>query len=110
MNLLQRWFRKTSLCLLIGSTACAATWAQDVGGYYPNRTVFSGFVEYSNDSSHMLLGYADGRTISAIGASMERRSFLDSRLSGAWVAEVRPFMIERKHVRLQSRYRIWRCR
>ena len=94
MKLLQRWLRKTGLCLLIGSTACAATWAQDVGGYYSNRTVFSGFVEYSNDSSHMLLGYADGRKISAIGASMERRSFLNSHLSGAWVAEVRPFMIE----------------
>jgi len=94
MKLLQRWLRKTSLCLLIGSTACAVTWAQDVGGYYSNRRVFSGFVEYSNNSSHMLLGYADGRKISAIGASMERRSFLSNHLSGAWVAEVRPFMTE----------------
>ena len=76
----------------MGSTACAATWAQDVGGYYSNRRVFSGFVEYSNDSSHMLLGYAEGRKISAIGAGMERRSFLSNHLSGAWVAEVRPFM------------------
>jgi hypothetical protein len=94
MKLLQKWLRKTGLCLLIGSTACTVTWAQDVGGYYSNRRVFSGFVEYSNDSSHMLLGYADGRKISAIGAGMERRSFLSNHLSGAWVAEVRPFMTE----------------
>jgi opacity protein-like surface antigen len=40
----------------------------------------------------MLLGYADGRKITAIGASMERRSFLGRNVSGAWVAEVRPFM------------------
>jgi hypothetical protein len=40
----------------------------------------------------MLLGYADGRKINAVGASMERRSFLSTHLSGAWLAEVRPFM------------------
>ena len=89
---LQRWISKTGLCLLMGSTACATTWAQDVGGYYSNRTALSGFVEYSNDSSHMLIGYADGRKISAVGASLERRSFLSNNLSGSWVAEVRPLM------------------
>ncbi len=65
------------------------TRAQDVG-VYSNRMVFSGFVEYSNDSSHMLLGYADGRKITALGASFERRSFLGSNVTGSWVAEVRP--------------------
>jgi opacity protein-like surface antigen len=89
----QRWIRKTGLCLLVGLTACAVTRAQDVGGYYSNRKALSGFVEYSNDSSHMLLGYADGRKISAIGAGLERRSFLSTNLSGAWVAEVRPYMV-----------------
>src|SRR5208282_3755746 len=83
---------KTGLCLLMGLTACATTLAQDVGGYYSNRTALSGFVEYSNDSSHMLIGYADGRKISAVGASLERRSFVNNTLSGAWVAEVRPLM------------------
>ncbi len=91
---LQRWLRKTSLCLLVASTACAVSQAQDVGGYYSNRKVFSGFVEYSNDSSHMLMGYADGRKISAIGASMERRSFLSNHFAGSYLAEVRPFMTE----------------
>jgi opacity protein-like surface antigen len=94
MKFLQKWLRKTGLCLLIGSTACAVTQAQEINGYYTNRRVFSGFVEYSNDSSHMLLGYAEGRQISALGLGMERRSFLGNHLSGAWVAEVRPFMIE----------------
>ena len=93
---LQRWMNKAGLCLLLGlllgSTACTPTWAQDVGGYYSNRTVLSGFVEYSNDSSHMLIGYADGRKISAVGASFERRAFLSNDLSGSWLAEVRPLM------------------
>jgi hypothetical protein len=93
MNLLHRWLRKTGLCLLMGSTACAATWGQDVGGgYYSNRKVLSGFVEYSNDSSHMLLGYAEGREISAVGLGFERRSFLSAHMAGAYLAEVRPFM------------------
>ena len=59
--MLQRWLRKTGLCLLMASAACAVTRAQEMGGYYSNRRAFSGFVEYSNDSSHMLLGYAEGR-------------------------------------------------
>jgi hypothetical protein len=86
------WILKTGLCVLVGVTACASTWAQDIGGYYSNRKALSGFVEYSNDSSHMLLGYAEGRTISAVGIGFERRSFLGTHLSGAWVAEVRPYM------------------
>ncbi len=82
---------KAALCLLMGLTASAVTRAQDVD-VYSNRKVISGFVEYSNDSSHMLLGYADGRKITALGASFERRSFLSSNVTGSWVAEVRPYM------------------
>ena len=83
--------RKAGLCLLVAFTTCSVTRAQDTAAY-SNRKVFSGFVEYSNDSSHMLLGYADGRKITALGASFERRSFLGSNVSGSWLAEVRPYM------------------
>jgi opacity protein-like surface antigen len=86
-----QWTRKAGLCLLMGLTACAVSRAQDVS-VYSNRMVFSGFVEYSNDSSHMLLGYADGRKINALGASFEKRSFLKSNVTGSWLAEVRPYM------------------
>ena len=86
-----KWTRKAGLCLLMGLTACAVSRAQDVS-VYSNRMAFGGFVEYSNDSSHMLLGYADGRKITALGASFERRSFLGSKVTGSWVAEVRPYM------------------
>jgi opacity protein-like surface antigen len=40
----------------------------------------------------MLLGYAEGRKISAVGASFEKRSFLRQSVAGSWVAEIRPFM------------------
>jgi opacity protein-like surface antigen len=91
MLAMKKLITRACLCLLMGLTASAVTRAQDVG-VYSNRKVFSGFVEYSNDSSHMLLGYADGRKITALGASFERRSFLSSNVTGSWVAEVRPYM------------------
>lgn len=86
-----RWLRNVVFCLLMGMSAATVMHAQDVAAF-SNRKVFSGFVEYSNDSSHMLLGYADGRKITAIGAGFERRSFLKSNVSGSWLAEVRPYM------------------
>jgi hypothetical protein len=88
---MKKLVRKAGFCLLMGMTAATVTRAQDVAAY-SNRKVFSGFVEYSNDSSHMLLGYADGRKITAVGASFERRNFLTESLSGSWLAEVRPYM------------------
>jgi hypothetical protein len=91
MQQMKQLIRKAALCLLMGVTASAVTRAQDVS-VYSNRTVLSGFVEYSNDSSHMLIGYADGRKITAVGASFERRSFLRDKFSGSWMAEVRPYM------------------
>ncbi len=89
---LQRRFSKAGVCLLLVTAATALAHAQDMRETYSNRRALSGFVEYSNDSSHMLLGYAEGRKIAAVGMGFERRSFLRENFAGAWVAEVRPFM------------------
>ena len=89
---LRNWLSKAGMYVLLGVTACAVSTAQEIGGYYSHQRAFSGFVEYSNDSSHMLLGYADGRKINAVGFGFEKRSFLANNLAGAWIAEVRPFM------------------
>jgi opacity protein-like surface antigen len=85
--------RKIGAFVLLALTACVAGRAQDIGSY-SNRKVYSGFVEYSNDSSHMLLGYAEGRKITAFGASFQRRMFLRDGVTGSWLAEVRPYMRE----------------
>jgi opacity protein-like surface antigen len=87
----QSWTRKAALCLLAAFAMCTASPAQDTGAY-SNRRVYSGFVEYSNDSSHMLLGYADGRKITALGVGFQKRSFLRNGVAGSWLAEVRPYM------------------
>ena len=89
---LQKWLGTAGICLLAGCAVCPVASAQDVRETYSNHQALSGFVEYSNDSSHMLLGYAEGRKIAAVGMGFERRSFLRENLSGAWVAEIRPFM------------------
>jgi hypothetical protein len=84
---------RAGLFFFMALAACLASYGQDFGAY-SNRKVFSGFVEYSNDSSHMLLGYAEGRTITAIGAGFQKRSFLHDSVAGSWLAEVRPYMRE----------------
>ncbi|MGC2398875.1 MAG: acyloxyacyl hydrolase [Acidobacteriaceae bacterium] len=85
------WIRKACVCLLMTTATCAASRAQEPGAY-SNRKVFSGFIEYSNDSSHMLLGYAEGRKITALGLGFQKRSFLKEGVTGSWLAEVRPYM------------------
>ena len=89
---MRNWFHTLFACALLAAAPCAISAAQDVNGAYSHRKAFSGFVEYSNDSNHMLLGYADGRKISALGAGFEKRSFLDNEVTGSWIAEVRPLM------------------
>ncbi len=89
---LRRFIRNSGLCLLMSLTASAVTYAQDLGGPYSSRKAFTGFVEYSNDSSHILIGYATGRKITALGAGFERRTFLRNGLAGSFVAEIRPLM------------------
>jgi len=91
MKCAQNWIRKAGICIVMALTTCVASRAQEIGAY-SNRKVFSGFVEYSNDSSHMLLGYAEGRKITALGAGFQKRSFLRDEVAGSWLAEVRPFM------------------
>ena len=67
--------RKAGLCLLDGAHYLQCDSRAGWAAAYSNRKVFSGFVEYSNDSSHMLLGYAEGRKITALGASFEATEF-----------------------------------
>ena len=91
-GLLQRWILNSGMCLLTAWTACGVTCAQDLGGPYAHHADVTAFVEYSNDSSHMLIGYATGRQIAAVGAGYEHRDFLTNEVAGSWVAEMRPLM------------------
>ena len=77
------------LCLALTAVAQPPT-----DGMYSRLNTFSSFVEYSNDSSHIILGSARNRKIGAIGFQYQRR-LLNRRLwNFSYTAEMRPGMLE----------------
>lgn len=84
--------RYTAVWLLALAASLIPARAQEPGGAYSYRMGFGAFTEYSNDSSHMLLGYADGRSLAAVGFSYEFRTFLGAHFAGSALAELTPLM------------------
>jgi hypothetical protein len=74
--------------------ALAASAQQPADTTYSRRNTFSGFFEYSNDSSHIILGDAENRKIGAIGFQYQRRLVHRRPLDFSFIAEARPGMIE----------------
>ena len=60
---------------------------------YSRTNTFTGFVEYSNDSSHIVLGVTPNRKLAGIGAQYERRLVENSLLRWSYAAEFRPFIL-----------------
>lgn len=56
---------------------------------------FSVFTEYSNDSSHILLGIARDRKLATLGIAYTRLLVLNRRVSLQYLAEFRPIIMER---------------
>ena len=78
---------------------CAASTGQAIAQKpaeqdYSRLNTFSGFVEYANDSSHIILGTVSNRKIGAIGFQYQRRLFQRKYLNFTYQAEIRPGMIE----------------
>jgi hypothetical protein len=61
---------------------------------YSRLNTFSGFSEYSNDSSHIILGNAENRKIGAIGFQYQRRLVNRRLWNFSFTAEIRPGMLE----------------
>jgi opacity protein-like surface antigen len=62
--------------------------------YFARVNTFGFFAAYSNDSSHILLGTAERRKLMNIGASYNRRLFLDDIVSWQYNAELMPVALE----------------
>jgi len=60
---------------------------------YSRRNTFAVFAEYSNDSSHIVLGVSPNRKIGAIGAMYERRLIASRYVAWSYVATFRPFIV-----------------
>jgi hypothetical protein len=73
--------------------SCGAL-AQGGDSSYSRLNTFSGFGEYSNDSSHIILGEALNRKIGAIGIQYQRRLIHRRLLDFSYMAEFRPVILE----------------
>lgn len=62
--------------------------------YYSRKNTFGLLAEYSNDSSHMLLGVAENRRLLNFGASYSRRLFQNRIVNWQYNAEVLPVALE----------------
>src|ERR1035441_5531646 len=80
------------LVLLVSLPLFAA--AQQSEQIYSRRNTFSSFFEYSNDSSHIILGSAENRKIGALGFQYQRRVVHRRPLDLYYQAEIRPAMLD----------------
>ena len=62
--------------------------------YYSRLNTFGLFGEYSNNSSHILLGVAQNRKLLDFGGSYSRRLFLNRIVDAQYMAELTPIMLE----------------
>jgi hypothetical protein len=61
---------------------------------FGRKNTFSPFVEYSNDSSHIVLGRSENRKFAALGLQYERRLLSNHALNLRYAAEFRPLIME----------------
>lgn len=88
----QRWLAGLA-CLVVGST-CVAQNAMAGNGEFSRKNGWTIFAEYSNTSSHLLMGASRQRELVTLGGAYTRRvaRFRSSQLS--YQAEVRPVVFE----------------
>jgi opacity protein-like surface antigen len=61
---------------------------------YGSKNTFAAFVDYSNDSSHIVLGSAEGRKFTELGFQYERRLKRSKNFVWKYTAEFRPLIFE----------------
>jgi hypothetical protein len=68
--------------------------AQAVDSSFGSKNTYSAFLEYANDSSHIVLGRASNRKLAALGVQYERRLLSTHALGWRFAAEFRPLILE----------------
>src|ERR1700683_718255 len=77
---------------LIASTALAQSW--EATPFFARKNPLSVFGAYSNDSSHILLGYAENRKLLDFGAGYSRRLFVNRVVAWQYNGEILPVALE----------------
>ena len=95
---------RTLLILLALTFVAAATWAQapDANPYFARKNTFSVFAAYSNDSSHILLGYTENRKLLDFGVSYGRRLWMGRIVNWQYNGELLPVALESDPVVYQT--------
>jgi opacity protein-like surface antigen len=90
--------RAVSMLLLFFALAFVAATAPaqspDANPFFARRNTFSFFSAYSNDSSHILLGYAENRKLLDFGAGYGRRLFVNHVVDWQYNGEILPVALE----------------
>jgi len=85
------------LVCALGLVAWRAAAAQTVAAApqpYRDRSSLGVFAEYSNDSSHMLMGGEENRKLGGAGIDYTHRLLTSHHLDWSWMVEVRPLLME----------------
>jgi hypothetical protein len=61
---------------------------------FGSKNTYSAFIDYSNDSSHIILGNAEGRKFAELGFQYERRLKSTRNFVWKYTAELRPLIAE----------------
>jgi opacity protein-like surface antigen len=82
--------------LLVFAAVAARAGAQspDANPYFARRNTFSVFTAYSNDSSHILLGYTENRRLLDFGVGYNRRLFMNRIVNWQYSGELLPVALE----------------
>jgi hypothetical protein len=88
-----------AVLLVFLSTANAQTEGATTIG---RKNTYSAFVEYANDSSHIVLGRAPNRKFAALGIQYERRLVANRKLTLRYAAEFRPLILERDVTEIET--------
>jgi opacity protein-like surface antigen len=91
------------LALILTAPAAIAQSAPE-NPYFARKNAFGVFTAYSNDSSHMLLGYANSRKLLDIGASYSRRLIVNRIVNWQYDGEILPVALESDPVAQQTVY------
>jgi hypothetical protein len=86
--------RSLALLALLLSATSAFCQTRAEPAFYSRLNTFGFFAEYSNDSSHMLLGVSENRKLLNFGGIYSRRVLLNRFVDGQYMLELRPIMLE----------------
>jgi opacity protein-like surface antigen len=90
------------LLALASIAAVAAAQSPDANPFFARKNTFSFFGAYSNDSSHMLLGYAANRKLLDFGAGYSRRLFVNHIVDWQYNGEILPVALDSEPVQITT--------